>query len=385
MKKKKVVYIVLGLSLILNILYFKFDTFDYLWPKIQARYFPEETINGYNKEIEKKIIDVSINMLDKDPVMIWSEPKGFTQTLLSSNHITSTAEFRLHNYPRAYLYYGLSEYLIKNNNQKKLLELKKSFDKLYDFDNLNEIKFYRIDQVPFGLTALNLYKHFKEDKYLKFSKTLYHFILEYQEQDGIISYRKGKHTVLNDMLGMIIPFLIKFDEYNKNNEKFPIVKKQLDYFIKYGIDTKTYMPSHAINKDVKVKVGSINWGRGIGWYAIALSQYYLSTGEYEIEINGLLSTLKSLKNSEQLWSQFPGNYERFDASTTTMILYSNAIMNTTVLNKQEIFKLLKNYISKDGLILETSGDTYAVNNYSNTYGKSELSQGMLLLLLANSK
>jgi hypothetical protein len=60
-------------------------------------------------------------------------------------------------------------------------------------------------------------------------------------------------------------------------------------------------------------------------------------------------------------------------------------LNTKLLTKHEILSKLENYINRDGEILQTSGDTYGVNRYSATFGKSELSQGMLLLLLANAK
>lgn len=386
--RKRSLYIILVLSLMLNVLYFKYDTFDYLWPKIKKKYFPIETIDSNSQDLEKTIVNASLEMLSYDPVMIWNEHKGLTETLLYKNNITSTKEFRLHNYPRAFLFYGLSEYLVSNlessNNRENLLKLKSLFDKLYDLENIEGIKIQRIDQVPFGLTALNLYQQFKEEKYLKFSKLLLNFInTELMDDEGIVSYRKNQQNVLNDMLGMIGPFLIKYDEYDKKSHL--ILKNQLDYFTKYGVDNLTHIPAHAVNKKTKTKVGSINWGRGIGWYLIAICDYNRYTNEFQEETNKVLSSINNLKNTDGLWTQFPGSSDRFDSSTSTMFLYSMIIANKTHLSKEEVFKLLKKYISLEGEILEMSGDTYATNNYSKTFGKSELSQGMLLLILANTK
>lgn len=62
--KKKLIYILLGLSLLLNALYFKYDTVDYLWPKIEKKYFEPNLLvtNDYNKA-EEKIIESSLKML----------------------------------------------------------------------------------------------------------------------------------------------------------------------------------------------------------------------------------------------------------------------------------------------------------------------------------
>jgi hypothetical protein len=43
--------------------------------------------------------------------------------------------------------------------------------------------------------------------------------------------------------------------------------------------------------------------------------------------------------------------------------------------------LLNDFISADGYVQQTSGDTYGINNYSKAFGMSDLSQGFLLLIL----
>src|SRR5690606_6752017 len=96
-------------------------------------------------------------------------------------------------------------------------------------------------------------------------------------------------------------------------------------------------------------------------------------------------SLSTLTNSEGLWSQFPGSNDTFDASTTTMILYGMSLGGYKEMNSQEVLEKLLPYLSVDGEILQTSGDTYGTNRYSNSFGLSELSQGMLLLLLSNLK
>lgn len=374
--KKHLLYLLLVISIGFNVAVLYYDTIPYLYPKVKNKYFRDKTISVIDENTESTIINNSINTISfSKTVMPWSEPKGFTSTVFNLNHISSSNEFRIYNYPKAFFFYGYSEYLIKNNKDKELSYFKSMFDKFMDFE------ITRIDQVPFGLVALNLFEKYNEQQYIGFASKLYSYIIESIEIDNMVSYRKGSKIVLNDMLGMVVPFLIEYSRISKNDEAMMIAQNQISYYVKFGIDKETYLPTHAIDTRSKVKVGPTNWGRGIGWYFIALSHLYKATGEFEEEYYGLISTLSKLKNSEGLWGQFPGSNDRFDASATTMILYSIALNNSDNYTKQQILKMLKDYINTDGRIMNTSGDTYGVNHYSHTFGYSELSQGMLLMLL----
>lgn len=141
------------------------------------------------------------------------------------------------------------------------------------------------------------------------------------------------------------------------------------------------MPTHSVNRVFNVATGSSNWGRGIGWYYLALSHYYHHTGEMKEQYDGLTHTLLELRNDDGVWTQFPGSSSKADLSTTTLFMYS-MLLNQPIFTKNEAFSLLSPYIDKEGYILETSGDTYGINNYSQSFGKSELSQGILLLILS---
>lgn len=382
MKKRKILlYSLLSISLTINILVFSLDTIPYVWPKVKSKYFPERTIVSVNTDTEKIIIERGLQMISSSkPQMVWDDPRGFTETLLTMSKTTNSKEFRLNNYPRAFLFYGLADYFSKINDSDNLDKLKNLFDKLI-FENNKNVLINRIDQVPFGLTSLILYDVYKEEKYLYYSEKLYEYTIGSIENDGLISYRKGQEVILNDVLGMTVPFLIKYDDYIEADLKY-IIRQQLAFYIEHGIDQDTYIPVHAIQRENKIKLGSANWGRGIGWYAIALSQWYKETGEFEKEYFGLMESFKKIQSSENLWGQFPGRRDGFDASTTTMFLYSFALNFNDSINKNDVLNSIKHYISSDGTILHTSGDTYSANYYSRSFGKSELSQGMLLLLLS---
>lgn len=378
----KKVYTLGAASIGINILVLSIDTIPYLAPKIKEKFFPSRTIKvDSSSNSEDLIVKSAIGMLkSKKTVTIWDEENGFTREIIKKLKKIKTKQSRkdqLNHYPRAFLYYGLTEYTIKKERLVILNEVKEEFDSFIDFqDDLQ-----RIDQVPFGLAALNLYEIYGDDKYLEFAGKIFNFILSQMDRNGLVSYRKNQVITFPDTLGLIVPFLLKYRKYS-DRDTTSIARDQMSYFIKFGVNKISYMPVHGVNRDNNIQVGSANWGRGIGWYFMALSYFYKDTGEYENEYYGLIETLSKLKNQQGLWGQFPGSKDKFDASSTTMFLYSIIVNNLNKFSSNDIFKIFEGFISNEGIVLETSGDTYSLNSYSSRFGKSELSQGVLLLMLS---
>jgi len=274
----------------------------------------------------------------------------------------------------------LTTLLINKKDNILLNSVKNSFDKLVDGNGRPTFNFDKVDQIPFGLTALNLYKVYGDLKYLLFCEILYDKLKEKSKNDGIILYRENSSIQYNDVLGMVVPFLLEYALFKNDPKIRSFARAQIDYYIEYGVDKETYLPAHGFALDSKAKVGSANWGRGIGWYFLGLSLYHKGTGELKKEYDELSKIINRLRTEEQLWSQYPGSSNKFDASSSTMFLYSLY----DEMSKDDLYKLLCKYISSDGAMLETSGDTYTVNEYSKSFGKSELSQGFLLLLLSKN-
>lgn len=377
---KRKLFVLLIASLIANVVVLCVEVTPIIYPKLKAKYFKENTIACINSASKSLIFEASLKMAESQRVtMVWNESNSIVDYLSELRKSNSTNEFKKYNYPRAYLYYGISSFLLKEGSNENKEIFKSLFDNLIDEEGNPNFQINRVDQVPFGMASLNLYKMYGDEKYLLFSDKLYQYILKsIDPTDGIVLYREGQTTVLNDVLGMVIPFLIEYSKNTGNITPIEIAEKQLKYYITYGVDKETNLPMHAINRKKLIKVGSANWGRGIGWFYIALSHFYKETGLFKEEYQGLTKRLNSLKNSEGLWSQFPGSSDTFDASSSTLFLYGMMLNNEFY----EGFQSLSKYISDRGQILQTSGDTYSINRYSNSLGKSELSQGMLLLILS---
>lgn len=377
------VCILLALSVLLNLLFLIFDVMPYLTPVFKRR-FKRQTLEEVDTaDIEKRIVDASIAAIKrKKSIMMWSSNNLYL-TLQSIRRGRMSREFKNYNYPRAYLMYGVSEYLIKTKDGARLSELKHYFDKHYIFDT-GQPRFHvnKVDQAVFGIVAIHLFSVYKEDKYKVFANTFFDFIHANYVKNKLVLYRENTINELNDTIGMIVPFLVKYYQFAGNPLALEIARNQLAFFIEHGTDRETYLPSHGIHTITRIKVGSSNWGRGIGWYFIGLKDFHEVSGEFEEQYLGLCNTVRRLKNNEGLWDQFPGSDDTFDASSTALIIYSLPLEEC---NPDKLLKQLNKYISKEGFILQTSGDTERPNSYSSAFGKSELSQGMLVLILSKYK
>lgn len=385
---KKLVYGLLLVSIGINIAVLFIDTVPFMTEQIKRRY-PKDKSQSFDNvshdHIETKVLERAINMAKSEEVtMIWNERRGFTQTMFDWVRKENKRNFQLYNYPRAYLYYGLSEYLINKNDEEQLVALKNAFDQfIVDTNGEPKFELNKVDQVPFGLTAINLYSHYSEQKYKKFADHILTYVSESVDvQTGLVPYREGIDNYLNDVIGMIVPFLANYHKLTGDTATIELARYHLDYFIEYGLDKRTMIPSHGIAFDSKTKTGSINWGRGIGWYLLGLSAVHRITNDYESELSQAFQSLKDTKINGGLYSQFPGSSEIFDASTSTLFLYSFSSLSGFEETKRQIITSLAPYVDDDGSLLRTSGDTYSLNYYSRSFGLSELSQGILLLLLS---
>lgn len=377
-------YILLGFSLVFNLLVFSMDTVPFIWPKIENKILKKQANAPLELASEKEIVSRALEIAhSKKPLTIWEEPKGITEAAFNYIINRNGHEFKIYNYPKAFLYYGLSEYLINNKDEQSLQKFKILFDQLIDENGSPKFTFDKVDQVPFALASLNLYKKYKETKYRAFCDKAFELIIQNTRADGLVLYRKDSDVYLDDLLGMIIPFLVEYHQLTENPQALLTAKNQLNFYIRYGVDKETLTPSHGVALASKIKVGSMNWGRGIGWYLFGLTALEKNTSEYSNEYSGIYKSLTSLRNKESLWSQFPGSSEAFDASATTMFMYSFSLIDKSLYTKADVLKLLSPHISRNGTILSTSGDTYGLNEYSKSFGESELSQGVLLLLLSN--
>lgn len=316
-------------------------------------------------------------MRERNSTVIWMTD-SLRETLAGEKH--------LYFYPKAYLFAGLTEYGLRKANKRIMDNVKSYFEYYIDKDGRPSFAVDKVDQVPFGIAAINLYKMYGDVKYRQMADYLLQKLIAWSDSGTqLIPYRSPDDPVYYvDTLGMVCPFLVRYSEEFKDARAMALAERQIRHYVEHGIDKESFLPFHGILKMGGIKLGPTNWGRGIGWYLLALAEYRKYGGnQFEVESQGLAKTLARLADNDSTWSQFLGTSKQFDATATTMFMYGINVIFPGSYSREHSIDALGRYI-KDGVIKMNSGDNLDINQYSRTFGDSELSQGILLMLIGSA-
>lgn len=351
-------YIAFALSVCANVLFLA----PYVIRRIQTDRTELFTADASDEEVMKAVVKASLNFSRNQMVM--SEFRGLShdvKALFRSERNSGLTN----NFPSAYNLVGLSEYALKYNDADVLSKVRKKADSWIGKDGCLTYEISRPDQCPIGILYLNLYNLTKDEKYKKMADGLFDFLKSSREKDNIIPYYSPK-TYYVDALGMYVPFLMEYFKATNDSLAYQIAVDNISEYQLNGLDDETGLPYHGYNVETGIKVGSANWGRGIGWYLLALT--------YCPEKNDLLLA----ENIEKMpYTQFPLSSDDFDSSTALMFeLYKKRMDSDYKLN----LDFIKPYVRQSGVVTQCSGDTYHFNDYSNAFGNSELCNGLLLML-----
>lgn len=385
----KILLIILIISLLINSLFFIIDILPVIKRIIRRKQLQLIYLNPKHRtlDVEELIFKEALSMAESKKVtMPMSEQSHFLNEIRKLFNTNSKQNSYIYHYPKGYLFVGLTEYIMVKKDNDLLNTVVTAFETYINEDGTPKFLFDKVDQAPFGIAAINLFISSSITKYKIMADFIFQKLTALAEKNsGIIYYRPKSDVNYVDVIGMVCPFLVRYGVTFNNDLAINIARKQLQYYIKYGLETKSYLPSHALIRDSCIKVGSYNWGRGIGWFLIGLSEYirFAKDPSFNNELIKLTDTLLGLRTKELVWTQFPGSSTDFDASATTMFMYSiNSVSNRY--SKREVLDILNKYIL-NGVISHTSGDTYSANRYSTAFGNSELTQGFLLMLLSSTE
>lgn len=216
---------------------------------------------------------------------------------------------------------------------------------------------------------INLYKMTGNDYYLAVAESIFGYLKSIRiGGSNIIAYRKESANQFSDGIGMIVPFLIEYFYQSNDSIALRMAEDNFKEYQKYGCDSSTGIPMHGYNKKTHIKVGSANWGRGIGWYLLGAA--YLPH---------LQDTRLDNNVGELNYAQFPLSSRKFDSSTALMF---EIFKQSRMPSEKRSLTFIKPHVTQDGLVMECSGDTYDLNNYSHMYGPAELTNGLFLILVS---
>src|SRR5690606_27898493 len=138
---------------------------------------------------------------------------------------------------------------------------------------------YNIDHIKNGRSLLFLYKVTGKQKYLKASEKIYSQILTHpRTNEGGFWHKKiYPYQMWLDGLYMAQPFYTEYAALMGIDSAFDDIVNQFTYMEKHARDEKTALLYHGWDESRKEKwadpeTGLSNhfWGRGIGWYVMAL-------------------------------------------------------------------------------------------------------------------
>lgn len=371
--------------LIIFLFFSLFLFYIYIYPYIvnNIKYEKRKGFHGTFSELEKSVFDQAYKMAFSSQNLMsmheFSDFKTECIKLYARRYHYREARFF---FPRAFLFYALFEYSKKKQLTVEFNSLKKVFDS--DFiqsDGLPTFKIDRVDQVVFGLVALTLYKQTKEKKYKIFTDYCFQYLLSNADKSGIVVYRKTSGLQHVDAIGMIVPFLMEYAKVFLIQQAEKIALENLNYYIKYGLDNDTGLPFHAFDLKTKFKQGPMNWGRGLVWFYLGL----LFVKENTSDINQKDIVNEQINKIENYLSKVESQYAQFIGLKSSTVSFDSSVFASLAFIHKRIsfvsidYTEIKKYITEDGIVLSTSGDTMGINNYARISSPSEFTQAMLLL------
>ena len=178
MKKNKIVVSILIVSLLINLIVLTVDVVPFITSRLEQKYFKNETYINHTKFPEQIIVNRSLAMASSNKVLtVFDEKASFSQELLKIVGKAGRSDsFKLYNYPRAYLISGLTDYARSKKDSVLMSKTAKIFDNYINDDGSPSFVFDKVDQVPFGIAAINLYHYTNNIKYKKFADYIYNYL-----------------------------------------------------------------------------------------------------------------------------------------------------------------------------------------------------------------
>lgn len=221
---------------------------------------------------------------------------------------------------------------------------------------------------------------------------IYHLILSCKEGDTI-RYRKEVSSVrFVDTLGLIVPFLIQYGKVYGNE---PALSLALIQFKEYDVALlpKLGFPCHAFDMEKLLPRGIYDWGRGLGWYILALIEGHRALSDKGIDLNfkrrivKLAETLLPFQNRYGGFSCMIFDTNAYSESSITVLaglLFHEAWLYTHDSSfdkaRQQTLKSLMMVTQRNGAVDYCQGDTKGIGFYSITFDYMPFVQGLALLL-----
>ena len=150
-----------------------------------------------------------------------------------------------------------------HNNKAQLLAVKKAFD-----SNCLGKAFVRVDQAPYGIVAIELYKEYKDLKYKHYADSMYQYLKgKNTEEFGILFIPELKYNHV-DGIGVYNPFLVEYSTCFGCKDAYLLALSCFEKYCKFGVEKELGRPATNYSLRWPHEKGRLNWGRGFSWYTL---------------------------------------------------------------------------------------------------------------------
>lgn len=228
---------------------------------------------------------------------------------------------------------------------------------------------------------------------------IYQLILNTKGDNDTVPYRRGMpHVRFVDTLGFICPFLIKYGVQHRVAEAISLTERQLREYDTMLLAGDVNFPPHAIDTGLKLPLGVHDWGRGLGWYILAVveSRRSLPDGDFkrylEKRVETLASQLLKFQKPSGGWGSSVFIADSPAEGSVTALAGLLMVEAHAITGRHEYLESARSAIGqlmkltrRDGALDMCQGDTKGIGNYSTRYGVMPFAQGMALLLTKRYK
>ena len=201
---------------------------------------------------------------------------------------------------------------------------------------------------------------------------------------GTLPYRPDKAHRFVDTLGMACPFLTEYALLTGDGAALALVRRQFDEFDAFGLHPVSGLPVHCFDEKSHIPAGVYGWGRGCGWYAVALAECcdrLSGKDDYAAVLRQRMERfardVTALQNENGSFNCILGADTRADSSATAVLGWFLARAG-----QPEAAARAKRYLMsvtrRSGEVDFAQGDTMGEGNYSRRFEPLPFAQGFAL-------
>ena len=212
-------------------------------------------------------------------------------------------------------------------------------------------------------------------------------LLTAQAADGTVPYdprATGRRFV--DTVGLVCPFLWLYGETYDVPQAKALCLRQLEEYKEYGLQPVTGLPAHAFRLSDGAALGIGDWGRGCGWYALALAELVRSGADVTDEAARFADAVIPLQQKSGAWSRQLLSESGIESTATAMLGHLCAALSDRTgdarygMAARQAQRALLTAVRKNGEVDYAQGDTKGVGFYSARLTAAPAALGFALLL-----